>query len=83
MVNLVYRYLGFWVGFQLGPSEKGLYIAFDSSENLQKGPLSTQIPLPRSMVEHGRIFTTSRGSVMKAMIRIGSPHSVQIRGSVS
>ena len=55
MADLVYRYLGFWVGFQLGPSEKGLYIAFDSSENLQKGPLSTQIPLPHSMVEHGRI----------------------------
>ena len=54
MADLVYRYLGFWVGFQLGPSEKGLYIAFDSSENLQKGPLSTQIPLPRSMVELGK-----------------------------
>ncbi len=26
MADLVYRYLGFWVGFQLGPSEKGLYI---------------------------------------------------------
>ena len=83
MVDLVYRCLGFWVGFQLGPSEKGLYIAFDSSENLQKGPLSTQIPLTRSMVERGRIFATSSESVMKAMIRIGSPHSLQVRGSVS
>ena len=54
MVDLVYRYLGFCVGFQLGPTEKGLYIAFDSSENLQKGPLSTKIPLQRSMVESGK-----------------------------
>ena len=43
MADLVSRYLGFWVGFQLGPSEKGLYMAFDSSENLQKGPLSAQV----------------------------------------
>ncbi len=50
MADLVSRYLGFWVGFQLGPSEKGLYIAFDSSENLQKGPRSAQIPFPRSRV---------------------------------
>ena len=54
MADLVYRYLIFWVRFQLGHSEKGLYIAFDSSENLQKGQLSTQIPLQRSMVESGK-----------------------------
>ena len=99
-------------------------MAFDGSENLQKGPLSTQIPYrvqwsnvggsgyqgtsgywkfasPKSPKEGtgsvsirggarevcspmcSRIFTTSRGSVMKAMIRIDPPHSLQIRGSVS
>ena len=68
MVNLVYRYLGFWVGFQLGPSEKGLYIAFDSSENLQKGPLSTQIPLPHSMVERGRIGIPGNFMVLEVRI---------------
>lgn len=68
MVNLVYRYLGFWVGFQLGPSEKGLYIAFDSSENLQKGPLSTHIPLPHSMVDCGRIRIPGNFMVLEVRI---------------
>ena len=68
MVDLVYRCLGFWVGFQLGPSEKGLYIAFDSSENLQKGPLSTQIPLPHSMVERGRIGISGNFMVLEVRI---------------
>jgi len=70
-------------GFRSRSFLEGISMAFDGYENLQKGQLSTQIPLPRSMVERGRIFTTSRGSVMKAMIRIGSPHSLQVRGSVS
>ena len=56
MADLVYRYLGFWVGFQLGPSEKGLYMAFDSSENPQKGPLSAQVSVPpsKSRAREGR-----------------------------
>ena len=68
MVDLVYRCLGFWVGFQLGPSEKGLYIAFASSETLQKGPLSTQIPLPRSMNERGRISIPGNFRVLEVRI---------------
>ena len=68
MADLVCRYLGFWVGFQLGPSEKGLYIAFDSSENLQKRPLSTQIPLPHSMVECGRIGIPGNFMVLEVRI---------------
>ena len=125
MADLILQCLVFWFGFRCSSFEKGLYIAFDSSENLQKGPRSAQIPFPRSRVERGRvggyqgtsgywkfvspksqnegtgsvgisggarevcspmcsrIFTTSRGSVMKAMIRIGYPHSLQLRGSVS
>ena len=68
MADLVYRYLGFWVGFQLGPSEKGLYIAFDSSENLQKGPLSTKILLLHSIVERGRIGIPGNFRVLEVRI---------------
>ena len=68
MADLVYRYLGFWVGFQLGPSEKGLYIAFDSSENLQKGPRSAQIPFPRSRVERGRVGIPGNFRVLEVSI---------------
>ena len=68
MADLVYRYLGFWVGFQLGPSEKGLYIAFDSSENLQKGPRSTQVSVPPSKVERGRIGMQGNFRVLKVRI---------------
>ena len=42
-------------GFRCRSFLEGISMAFDGSENLQEGPLSTQIPLPRSMVEHGRI----------------------------
>ena len=68
MGDLVYRCLGFWVAFQLGPSEKGLYIAFDSSENLQKWPLSMQIPLTHSMVERGRIGIPGNFMVLEVRI---------------
>jgi hypothetical protein len=30
-------------------------MTFDSSENPQKGLLSAQVSVPRSMVEHGRV----------------------------
>jgi hypothetical protein len=41
-------------GFRFRPFLEGISMAFDGSENLQKGPLSTQIPLPRSMLELGK-----------------------------
>ena len=68
MADLVYRYLGFWVGFQLGPSEKGLYIAFDSSENLQKGPLSAQVSVPPLKVGGGRVGIPGNFRVLKVRI---------------
>ena len=126
MADLILHCLVFGFGFRCRSFLEGISMAFDGSENLKKGPLSTQIPLPRSMVERGaggsgyqgtsgywkfispksqnegtgsvgirggarevcspmcsRIFATSSGSVMKAMIRMGSPHSLQVRGSVS
>ena len=68
MVDLVYRCLGFWVGFQLGPSEKGLYIVSDGSDNPQKGPFSTQIHMPRSRVECGRIGIPGNFRVLEVRI---------------
>jgi hypothetical protein len=68
MADLICQYLGFWVGFQLGPSDKGLYMAFVSSENPQKEPLNTQIPLPRSMIERGRIGIPGNFMVLKVII---------------
>ena len=41
-------------------------MAFDSSENPQKGPLSAQVSVPRSMVEHGRVLGNFR--VLKVRI---------------
>ena len=43
-------------------------MAFDGSENLKKGPLSTQILLPRSMVEHGRIGIPGNFRVLEVSI---------------
>ena len=43
-------------------------MAFDGSENLQKGPLSAKIPLPRSMVERGRIRITGNFRVLEVRI---------------
>ena len=68
MADLVSRYLGFWVGFQLGPSEKGLYMAFDSSENPQKGPLSAQVSVPPLKVGRGRIGIPGNFMVLKVRI---------------
>ena len=43
-------------------------MVFDGSENLQKGPLSTQIPLPHSMVERGRIGIPGNFMVLEVRI---------------
>ena len=40
-------------------------MAFDSSENPQKGLLSAQVSVPRSMVEHGRVGIPGNFSVLK------------------
>ena len=55
MADLVYRYLGFWVGFQLGPSKKDLNIAFNGRENRQKGQRSAQYSVPPSKAQRGRV----------------------------
>ncbi len=55
---------GFWCRSFL----EGISMAFDGSENLQKGPLSTQIPLPRSMVERGRIGIPGNFRVLEVRI---------------
>jgi hypothetical protein len=43
-------------------------MAFDSSENPQKGPLSAQYSVPRSMVEHGRVGIPGNFRVLKVRI---------------
>ena len=50
------------------PFFEGISMAFDGSENLQNGPLSTQIPLPRSMVELGRIGIPGNFRVLEVRI---------------
>jgi hypothetical protein len=43
------------VGFQFGPSKKDLYIAFDGTENLQKGQRSAQNFVPPLKVGRGSV----------------------------
>ena len=43
-------------------------MAFDSSENPQRGPFSTQIPVPRSTVERGRVGIPGNFRVLKVRI---------------
>ena len=45
-------------------------MAFDGYENLQKGPMSTQIPFPRSMVERGRIGIPVNFRVLEVCIAL-------------
>ena len=45
-MDLVFRVLDGWVGFQLGSSKKDLYTAFDGTENRQKRPGSAQNSVP-------------------------------------
>ena len=68
MADLILQCLVFWFGFRCSSFEKGLYIAFDSSENLQKGPRSSQIPFPRSRVERGRVGIQGNFRVLEVSI---------------
>ena len=43
-------------------------MAFDSSENPQKGPQSAQVSVPRSMVERGRIGIPGNFRVLEVRI---------------
>ena len=55
LTDLISWCLVFGVGFHLGPSKKDLYIAFDGTENLQKGQRSAQYSVPPSKVQRGRV----------------------------
>ncbi len=55
-------------GFRCRSFLEGISMAFDGSENLKKGPLSTQIPLPRSMVKRGRIGVPGNFRVLEVRI---------------
>ena len=68
LTDLILRCLVFWFGFRCSSFEEGISMAFDGSENLQKGPLSAKIPLPRSMVERGRIRITGNFRVLEVRI---------------
>ena len=68
LTDLILRCLVFWFGFRCSSFEEGISTAFDGSENPQKGPLSTQIPLPRSMVERGRIGIPGNFRVLEVSI---------------
>jgi len=68
MEDLILQCLVLGFGFRCSSFEKGLYIAFDSSENLQKVPRGSQIPFPRSRVERGRVGIPGNFRVLEVSI---------------
>jgi len=68
LVYLALRCLVFWVGFQLSPSKKDLYTAFDGTENRQKRPRNAQVSMPPLKVWRWRVGIPGNFRVLKVRI---------------
>ena len=68
LTDLILRYLVFWFVFRSRSFEEGISMAFDGSENLQKGPRSAQVSLPPLKVGRGRVGIPGNFRVLKVRI---------------
>ena len=68
LTDLILRYLVFWFVFRSRSFEEGISMAFDGSENPQKGPQSAQVSVPPSKVGRGRIGMPGNFRVLKVRI---------------
>ena len=68
LTDLILRYLVFWFVFRSRSFEEGISMAFDGSENLQKGPRSAQVSVPPLKVGRGRVGIPGNFRVLKVRI---------------
>ena len=68
LTDLILRCLVFWFGFRCSSFEEGISMAFDGSENPQKGPRSAQVSVPPLKVGRRRIGIPGNFIVLKVHI---------------